>query len=686
MKRPAIKGGVIQEAPKRSGLHVVTASEQEAGYAALFRNGSFVRFFSAQAVSSLGDWIGVIAIAVFAQTRFGTIAVGVVMMARVLPGFLVGPLAGVLADRWDRKKTMVAADLIRGVLVFSLPFVPNLAYLIMVSALLESLTLLWGPAKDASLPHFVERSLLTHANSLSLIAIYGPWPLASILFASLAGLGSFVGDHVEVMQGLSESPEAMALWVDALTFGFSAAMVSTLAIPSSKTGAGRFDLKAIKRDLIEGLQFVGAHKQVRPWMLGIAITFTAAGGVFSLGPEFTAQILNSGPSAYGFIIGSFGGGMLVGLIASGLLAKHISKDVLFSSSVILLGVGLILLAGMSSVGAVVPIAAAMGFFGGVGYSVGYALMQETSEEELRGRTFGAVYTLIRIGTFIGLGVFPLIAGAIGDNTVNLFGGATLALPGSRVTWWLAGLLVIGGGIQSTTAIGARRSPGALQAVRNSFFVAFEGVEGAGKSTQMAAFVRWLQARGDDVVVTREPGGTRLGEKLGDVLLDTSSSIDARAEALLFAADRAQHAAEVIKPALAGGKIVVSDRFLDSSLAYQGLARGLGLTEIYELSSWATGGLVPDLVFLLTVDSKTGRERMSDERDRLEQEGDDFHDRVAAAYLELSTKFPDRFVVLDGARSASEVHTDVVAEFEERSAGRVASPGRSYQAAPGPVPR
>jgi len=113
---------------------------------------------------------------------------------------------------------------------------------------------------------------------------------------------------------------------------------------------------------------------------------------------------------------------------------------------------------------------------------------------------------------------------------------------------------------------------------------------------------------------------------------------------------------------------------------------LGLKEIYELSSWATGGLMPDLVFLLTVDPETGKARLSGERDRLELEGDDFHDRVAAAYLELSTKFTDRFVVLDGTRSASQVHADVVAEFEVRSAGRVVAPGRSYQAAPGPVPR
>jgi dTMP kinase len=170
------------------------------------------------------------------------------------------------------------------------------------------------------------------------------------------------------------------------------------------------------------------------------------------------------------------------------------------------------------------------------------------------------------------------------------------------------------------------------------------------------------------------------------LLDSSSSIDGRTEALLFAADRAQHASEVIKPALAKGKIVVSDRFLDSSLAYQGLARGLGLREIDELSSWATGGLTPDLVFLLNVDPDTSRERLTGEGDRLEQEDAEFHERVAAAYLELSNKYADRFVVLDGARSPAEVHADVVAAFEERSAGRIAAPARSYKAAPGPVPR
>jgi dTMP kinase len=668
---------------------VPSSGDGEVGYRLLLKNGNFLRFFLAQAVSSLGDWIGVIAIAVLAQTVFdSTAAVGVVMIARVLPGFVVGPLGGVLADRWDRKRTMVLADALRAAIVFSLPFVPNLAYFVVASAALESLTLVWGPAKDASLPHFVPRAQLIHANSLSLIAVYGPWPLASILFASLSAIGGFLAANVEILSGLSDSPEALALWVDSITFLFSAVMISTLTITSSRTGARSFDLKEVRRDLVEGLLFVRDHDQVRPWMLGIAFTFTAAGGVFSLGPEFVKEILEESSSAFGLVMGFFGTGMIIGLLASGLLAKHIKKDVLFSSSIMLLGAGLIALAGTSSLSFALPIAGALGFFGGVGYSIGYALMQATTEEQLRGRTFGAAYTLIRLGTLVGLGIFPLVAGAIGENhVIDLFGSATLALPGSRVTLWLAGLLVIGGGVLSLTAVRARRisavpTPGKHAAL----FIAFEGGEGVGKSTQMAALVKWLEARGEDVVTTREPGGTAIGSRVRELLLDPmSSEMDPRTEALLYAADRAQHAAEVIRPALAQGKIVVSDRFIDSSLAYQGLARGLGLQQIYDISAWATNGLMPDLVFYLDLEAAAGLARVGEERDRLEREDEDFHARVGTAYLELAQRFPERFVVLDARRGQAEIHAEVVEEFEERTQGREPLT-RKFQPPPGPVPR
>ena len=627
-----------------------------------------------------------IAIAVFAQALGGPAAVGIVMTARVLPGFVAGPIAGVLADRWDRKRTMVMADLSRALIVFSLPFVPNLIYLLIASMVLESLTLMWGPAKDASLPNFVSAEHLTHANSLSLLAVYGPWPLASLIFAGMATLNGVLADHVSVLSGLQNSQVALSLWVDALTFGFSATMIASLTIPSSRR-RGRLDFAQAKEDLFEGLRFIRDHGQVRPWLIGIALTFTAAGAVFSLGVAFVDVVLGGGSRGFAFLVGFLATGMIIGLLASGALAKRIRKDILFSSSLMLLGVGLVALASMGSLNAAIPIASALGFFGGSAYSTGYSLIQESVSDEIRGRTFSAAYTVIRIGTLAGLGIFPLVAGAIGNHTLHL-PFATVLLPGSRITLWLAGIVAGAGGVLSMRAIAAAPGPRAVSEPRaKGLFVVFEGGEGAGKSTQMAAFARYLTARGEEVVTTREPGGTEIGERIRGLLLDPGlNEMDARTEALLYAADRAQHAAQVIKPALDAGKVVVSDRFVDSSLAYQGLARGLGLEDIYEISDWATEGLLPDIVFFMKLNALEGLDRVGDERDRIEAEADDFHMKVEHAYEEIALRFPSRFVVLDASGSTSQVHSEVVKAFEERTKDEPLTIGQGTRPLAPPVPR
>jgi dTMP kinase len=357
--------------------------------------------------------------------------------------------------------------------------------------------------------------------------------------------------------------------------------------------------------------------------------------------------------------------MIIGLLLVGVFAKRVQKDVMFSSSLFLLGGGLIGLASMGNLTAAIPLASALGFFGGTAYSTGYALMHENTADELKGRTFSAAYTVIRIGTLVGLGLFPFVASAIGDYVVDV-GDFRLELPGSRTTLWIAGLFAAGGGLFSIRAITERHS-GTKGGRERGLFVVFEGGEGAGKSTQIEAFVQWLEARGEDVIATREPGGTKIGSRIRDVLLDPKlEGMDERAEALLYAADRAQHVAEVIRPALEAGKIVVSDRFVDSSLAYQGLARGLGLDEIYGISEWATGGLMPDVVFYLKLDHDVGLERVGSQRDRIEKEERDFHERVGVAYMEIAERFPGRFVVLDASQPEAAIHEQVLKAFEVRT--------------------
>lgn len=193
------------------------------------------------------------------------------------------------------------------------------------------------------------------------------------------------------------------------------------------------------------------------------------------------------------------------------------------------------------------------------------------------------------------------------------------------------------------------------------FVVLEGGEGSGKSTQAALLVERLRSAGRRATLTREPGGSRRGERIRDLLLHDHGALDPRAELLLVLADRALHVAEIVRPCLGVGDVVVSDRHTPSSLAYQGVGRGLGVAEVERMSGWAADGLVPDLVVVLDLDDEVAEARLAAERDRMEQAGTDFHRRVRAAYRELA---PTRgWVVVDGAGSADDVAARVWAAVE-----------------------
>ena len=199
--------------------------------------------------------------------------------------------------------------------------------------------------------------------------------------------------------------------------------------------------------------------------------------------------------------------------------------------------------------------------------------------------------------------------------------------------------------------------------RLGLFVAFEGGDGAGKSTQVRLLAQALSDAGREVVVTRQPGGTSLGSAIRDLVLH-GGHVSPRAEALLYAADKAHHVDELIRPTLERGVDVLTDRYTDSSIAYQGAGRDLGPQEIHELLVWAVAGLFPDLTIVVDVPAAVGRARRGSVHDRIESEGDDFHERVRQHFLDLAAAAPQRYLVLDGTADPADLHAQVVARLRD----------------------
>jgi dTMP kinase len=627
---------------------------------------SFSKLLAAQTISSFGDWVGFVAVTALVVSKGGAgggaYAVAGVMVARLAPAILFGPIAGALVDRVNRKTVMITADVARGSLYALLPFLGPLWAIYLLSFVIECFSLLWTPARDASLPNLVPRRQLANANSLGLIVTYATLPIGGLVFAFLSG-GS------DLFPWLSDNPAFLALWLDAATFATSALLVSRIKIPAPAPHTfARFELSHIGRDIADGVRFLRENSLASSMTLGIVAAFSAVGAVLALGPIFATDTLGAGNPGWGILVTSFGIGMGIGMATSNKLVDFIERENVFVWSIMAAAGTLVVLAAMPEIGYAAVITVILGAFCGSAWVSGYVLLQENVTDEFRGRTFGALTVLSRLGLFLSLTLFPILAGAIGTRDVTI-GERTIDLSGSRIALMVAGAGALLAG--AVTRRGLRRfrvnKPQPLGLVpklkrppTNGLFVAFEGVEGAGKGTQIRLAKEWLESQGIEVLVTREPGGTPVGEEVRRVLLDHETGrIEPRTEALLFAASRAQHVATVIRPALAAGAVVICDRYIDSSLAYQGSGRGLGEQDVLTLNVWATQGLFPDLVLLLHLEPEAGLLRSLEEPDRIEMEGEDFHAKVSDAYLRIAEEHPERFVVVDADQTPENVHLQVV---------------------------
>ncbi len=623
----------------------------------LLTHPAFSRLLAAMTMSSLGDWVGFVAVtslvaSITTNPRLAGLAVGGVIAARMLPAVLFGPIAGALVDRVDRKQAMVIADLGRGAMYASMAFLGARLWAIFVlSFAIECLSLLWTPARDASLPNLVPRRQLANANSIGLISTYATLPLGGAIFAVLAGIS-------EGVPYLNDHPETLALLLDAATFAFSAFMVSGIDLSgrgSRRTLGGRFDLSRVWRDIRDGLHFLLEDSIASAMTGGIVVAFAAVGAVLALGPVFVRS-LDAQSAAWGVIVTAFGIGMGLGMVAANQVAKVFERDVTFVWGLVASAVALFVLASMPNLVLAASVAVWLGAFCGMAWVSGYTLLQENVDDEYRGRTFASLTTLSRLGLFLSMLLFPILSSVYGDHAFTI-AGQEVELSGPRLALWTAGALGLVAGFNTRRLLKRHRlsRPQPLTLVpklkrppATGVFIAFEGVEGAGKGTQIRLAEEYLRSQGHQVLVTREPGGTGLGERIRDIVLDPHmGKLDARSEALMFAAARAQTVSSIIRPALSDGKVVICDRYVDSSLAYQGWARGLGEQDVLTLNVWATQGLFPDLVILLHLEPERGLLRSTEAPDRMEMEGEDFHAKVADAYLKIAEEHPERFVVVDG---------------------------------------
>jgi MFS family permease len=440
--------------------------EERSTVVRLFGSDDFFRLWMAQVVSAIGDWIGFVAIVAIASRvggGSGAAAVSLVMMARMVPGFFLAPVAGVLVDRWDRKRVMVSCDLLRaGVLVF-LPFVDTVWGLVVASLLLEVGTLLWSPAKEASVPNLVPSGHLTTANSLSLAAAYGTFPIATLLFAFAAKLAEWLSGF-STLEFLRINQESVAIYLDVLTFVLSAFLISALALPSSRRNGGirtsrlRIDFGATFRELGEGWRFMFSNPVVRAIMIALGTGLFGGGMVVPLGDIFSRQVLGGGSAGFGLLLSAMGFGVAGGVLLLSAVQRRIPKNEVFYVAV--LGAGATLGAGaaMSSLTPALGLVAVLGVCAGAVYVLGFTILHETVADEFRGRIFSSLYTLVRFCLLLSFAVGPLLADRLDALSNRLFdgrinvGATSIALPGVRLALWLAATIIIAAGVLAVLSL------------------------------------------------------------------------------------------------------------------------------------------------------------------------------------------------------------------------------------------
>ncbi len=581
---------------------------------AVLRIRDFRRLWVGQLFSGLGDWMGFLAVTAMAATFFSSYAaqsyaIAGVLLMRVLPALALSPLAGFIADRVDRRWTMIVGDIARGVLFATIPLVGTLWWLLVVTILTEAISLIWGPAKDATLPNLVPADRLMTANQISLATTYGSALPGALLFTVLTAVGrAFPSVFAWTPRGAID----VSIYADALSFVVSA--VAIWGLTSIPKGPAAADGSAnVVRVVVDGWKYVTTTPLVRGLVLGVIGAFGAGGVVMGLARVYVSD-LGGGNPAYGTLFGAVFLGLALGMWSGPVVLGGIPRRRLFGLSLTMAGLMLTPLALIPSFVSAALFAILVGFFAGSAWITGVTMLGLEVPDALRGRTLAFVASMVRIVLSLVLVIGPATAAVIGHvdfGPVSTSGRPMVSYGGAAVAMLLAALALTTVGAVSYRQMDDRKGISLWQDLKHSFsgwpgayspsgvFVAIEGIEDAGTSGQARMLSEWLTAQGHEVVLTGEPGGTGIGRRLRELVTDrdADSRPAPRTEALLAVADTAQHVTDVIAPALARGAVVVSDHYIDAALA-SAHARGEPDRQAETVARWATQDLRPHLTVLL----------------------------------------------------------------------------------------
>lgn len=435
------------------------------------KSGPFSRLWRAGLISSTGDWVAILATLSLADDLAGGGGIVLALSSRIVPGLFFAAVGGVIADRLPRKYVMITMEFGRAALVLSLAFVETIQALVLVNLALEALTLVFQPAKEAMVPTLVRRSEIVRANSLSLSAAYGTFPLGAAIFTAIAPWS----DNVTLWGLLPGTVVGLAFVLDSVTYVASALTIMTLPTQKRRPPAGptarRFSPMEPLRDLWEGIRFVAGHRRIRSVVLAMTVALAGGGIIVVLGKPFATGVLEAGTVGFPALLTAFGLGAGSGIVSVTVFGPRlIHKDVFFAIALIVAGVSLGSAAFVKTLFGGVGWIAAMGVGAGSAYVLGFAHLHEQTEDELRGRTFAALLSLMRIGLLTSMmiaiplaelfdGLLPGLL-ARGARVVLLVGGATILSSGLVTLWSVRRSLIDLGHIGDRPAVGT-----AMEALR-----------------------------------------------------------------------------------------------------------------------------------------------------------------------------------------------------------------------------